>query len=96
MLTPGDLRRLPSPLLRARLTAHLLDEDGPNRAEFEDIFRTAVGELMAAGFGVHEIASGTFMDETELRRWVLTMVNGDAPAEPTYLEPRVARRDAQS
>lgn len=83
MLTPGDLRRLPNPLLRARFTAHLLDEPGPNQDEFEAIFRTAVEELMAAGFGVAEIAAGTFMEERELRRRLLCRL--DAPAtEPAY------------
>jgi hypothetical protein len=78
MLTPADLRRLANPLLRARFTAHLLDENGPNRSAFEEIFRTAVEELLAAGFGLPEIAVGTFMEEGELRRRMFSAVETSA------------------
>lgn len=72
MLVPDDLTRLRSPMLRARLTAHLLDEPRPDQAELQKIFGTAVAELLAAGFTVAEIAAGTFTEERDIRRHLLT------------------------
>lgn len=73
MLIPQDIARLQSPMLRARLTAHLLDEPRPDQAELQDIFDNALAELIAGGFTVTEIAAGTFLEEREIRRRLLTV-----------------------
>lgn len=80
MLIPQDIVRLRSPMLRARLTAHLLDEPRPDQAELQAIFDGALAELLAEGFTVAEIAAGTFLDERDIRRRLLRV---SADAEPS-------------
>lgn len=76
MLIPRDIVRLGSPMLRARLTAHLLDEPRPDQAELQAIFDGALAELLAAGFTVTEIAAGTFLEEREIRRRLMRVRTG--------------------
>lgn len=71
VLIPADLSRVASPMLRARLTAHLLDEPRPDRGEIQAIFDGAVDELLADGMSVAEIAAGACLEERELRRLLL-------------------------
>jgi hypothetical protein len=71
VLIPQDLSRLHSPMLRARLTAHLLDEPRPDREEIRAIFNAAVDELLADGLSVSDIAGGVFLEEREVRRLLL-------------------------
>lgn len=73
MLIPHDIERLASPMLRARLTAHLLDEPRPDQAQLQAIFDQALAELVESGFTVAEIAAGTFLDEREIRRRMFTL-----------------------
>lgn len=73
MLIPQDITRLQSPMLRARLTAHLLDEPRPDQAALQRIFDDALAELLALGFTVTEIAAGTFLEERDVRRRLLTL-----------------------
>lgn len=68
MLIPKDLSRIQSPLLRARLTIHLLDEPREDGDELKEIVVDALDELVEAGFTVEEIASGTFSEESYIRR----------------------------
>lgn len=63
-------------MLRARFTAHLLDEPRPDQAELQDIFDAALAELIANGFTVAEIAAGTFLEERDIRRRLLTVQRG--------------------
>ena len=70
MLIPADLRRIPSPLLRARLVSHLLDQPSPDTAELAAIIAGAIGELMADGQSVTDIASEIDLDERRVRRLV--------------------------
>jgi hypothetical protein len=72
VLIPQDLVRIKSAMLRARLTAHLLDEPRPDQAQLQEIFDQALLELIEGGFTVAEIATGTFLDEREVRRRLLT------------------------
>jgi hypothetical protein len=72
MLVPADLTRVRSPMLRARLTAHLLDEPRSDQAALQHIFDDALLELLGDGFTVAEIANATFLDEHEVRRRLLT------------------------
>ena len=73
MLIPQDIARIQSPMLRARLTAHLLDEPRPDQAQLQNIFDTALAELVAQGFTVTEIANGTFLEERDIRRRLLSV-----------------------
>lgn len=75
MLIPTDLRRIPSPLLRARLTIHLLDEPRRDGAVLEQIVLEALHELIGSGFTVDEIASGTFTEPADIRRLLLRAVS---------------------
>jgi hypothetical protein len=77
MLIPADLARIRSPLLRARLTLHLLDEPRPDHDELEALVRGALAELLDAGFTVTEIAAGTFTDEAQVRGLLLRIVPAD-------------------
>jgi len=76
VLIPQDIARLESPMLRARLTAHLLDEPRPDQSQLQEIFDHTLAELIAAGFTVAEIATGTFLEEREIRRRLLTVHGG--------------------
>lgn len=73
MLIPSDLRRIPSPLLRARLVGHLLDEPRPS-SELRDIMVQAVEELLRSGRSIGDIAEATAIDERVLRRLVTRAV----------------------
>jgi hypothetical protein len=68
VLIPRDLRYVSSPLLRARLTIHLLDEPRPDSAELLEIVRSALRELSDNGFTVQEIAAGTFCEVGRIQR----------------------------
>jgi hypothetical protein len=72
VLIPQDIARVASPMLRARLTAHLLDEPRADGQQLQQLFDDAVDELLGSGFSVTEIAAGTFLEERELRRRLLT------------------------
>ena len=76
MLIPVDLRRIRSPLLRARLTLHLLDEPRPDHDELEELVRDALAELVGNGHTVTEIAAGTFASEAQIRSLLLRPVDG--------------------
>ncbi len=73
MLIPQDIARLHSPMLRARLTAHLLDEPRPDQEQLQRIFDQALIELLDTGFTVTEIAAGTFLEERDVRRRLMTI-----------------------
>lgn len=70
MLIATDLARIPSPLLRARLVSHLLDEPRTDDAALTAIIAGAVGELIAHGQSVSDIAAEIDLDEGRLRRLV--------------------------
>lgn len=98
VLIPYDIVRLKSPMLRARLTAHLLDEPGPDRAELQRIFDQAVDELLRDGFSVADIAAGTFLEEREVRRRLLgrPLSPPAAAAEPRSTTPSDAYGDGSA
>lgn len=70
MLIPGDLARIPSPLLRARLLSHLLDEPRGDEAALGEMMAGALTQLIAAGCSVTEIAADLGLDERRVRRLV--------------------------
>ena len=70
MLTPADLRRIPSPMLRARLAAYVLDLPRPDGDECTAVMTEAVTALLADGSSVAEIAASTGITERRLRRLV--------------------------
>jgi hypothetical protein len=68
MLIPADLRRIPSPLLRARLAAWVLDLQRPDNDECTAVMAEAVTELIASGASVADVAATTGVGERRLRR----------------------------
>ncbi|MFL6140193.1 MAG: hypothetical protein ACJ74O_20660 [Frankiaceae bacterium] len=70
MLVPADLRRIPSPMLRARLAAFVLDQPRPDTEECTAVMAAAVAELLAGGASVADISAGTGVAERRLRRLV--------------------------
>jgi hypothetical protein len=81
VLIPADLRRVRSPLLRARLTLHLLDEPRPDHDQLVEIVRGALAELVDAGYTITEIAADTFTEEAQIRSLLLRVVS-DGFTEP--------------
>jgi hypothetical protein len=68
MLNPTDLVRIPSPQLRARLAAHVVDVDRPDAQACVDVLTEAMIELIAAGASVSDISELTGLGEDRLRR----------------------------
>jgi hypothetical protein len=68
MLNPTDLGRIPSPLLRARLAAYVVDIGRPDADACADVLAGAVAELVAEGASVTDVAELTGIAERRLRR----------------------------
>lgn len=70
MLIPTDLRRIPSPMLRARLAAYVLDQPRPDTADCAAVMAEAVEELLRSGASVSDVAAVTGVAERRLRRLI--------------------------
>jgi hypothetical protein len=68
MLNPADLVRIPSPHLRARLAAHVLDVDRPDAQACAAVLTAAMTELIAGGASVADLSALTGIGERRLRR----------------------------
>lgn len=58
-------------MLRARFTAHLLDEPGPHYGDLLDIFSAAVRDLFDEGWSVTDVSIVTLLSEDEIRRYLV-------------------------